>query len=180
MNFRPRFRSLTRAALSLALLAFVGACSSDDGPPPGCPRTDFISDLDHLTVFSDDAVGDLTDVRFDAVLGGLSAVCNFESGELVMDIAFQVIATRGPANRDNQAEVSYFLAIADETGTVIAKEVFSSTLPFRGNLRRVAITDEFTPRIPYPADRQILNSYRVLIGFQMTAEQLAYNRSQRR
>jgi len=180
MLSRSRLRSVIRTALSLALLAFVAACSSDDGPPPGCPRTDFVSDLDHVTAFAEGAVGDLTDVRFDARLGGLSAVCNFERDELVMDIAFQVIATRGPANRDNQAEVTYFLAIADETGAVIAKETFSNTLPFKGNLRRVAITDEFAPRIPYPADKLILNQYRVLIGFQLTPEQLAYNRRRQR
>ncbi|WP_193188572.1 hypothetical protein [Nisaea sediminum] len=180
MFSRPRFRSVTRIALPLALLALVAACSSDKGPPPGCPKTDFVSDLDHMTAFADGAVGDLTDVRFDARLGGLTAICNFEKSELVMDVAFQVVATRGPANRDNQAEVTYFLAIADETGAVIAKETFSNTLPFKGNLRRVAITDEFAPRIPYTADKLTLNSYRVLIGFQLTPEQLAYNRRQQR
>ncbi|UUX48718.1 hypothetical protein NUH88_15040 [Nisaea acidiphila] len=177
---RPRLRSVTRAALSLALLALVAACSSDDGPPPGCPRTDFVTDLDHVTVFTDGAVGDLTDVRFDARFGSLSAVCNFDSDALAMDIGFQVVATRGPANRDNKADVTYFLAIADETGAVIAKEVFEASLPFKGNLRRVAITDEFEPTIPYPANRLTLNNYRVMIGFQLTQEQLAYNRSQRR
>ena len=162
------------------LLALVAACSSDKGPPPGCPVTNFVSDLDHVTEFTDGAVGDLTDVRFDAQLASLSAICNFESDELVMDIAFQVIAARGPANKSNQAAVTYFLAISDETGAVIAKQTFDNTLPFKGNLRRVAIKDEFEPKIPYPADRKILNDYRVLIGFQLTKEQLAYNRSRRR
>ncbi|WP_420406249.1 hypothetical protein [Nisaea sp.] len=180
MLSRLRLRSVTRAAFPLALLALLAACSSDDGPPPGCPKTDFVSDLDQMTAFADDAVGDLTDVRFDARLGGLSAVCNFERDGLVMDIAFQVVATRGPANRANRADVTYFLAIADETGSVIAKETFSNTLPFKGNLRRVAVTDEFAPRIPYTADKLTLNRYRVLIGFQLTPEQLRYNRGQRR
>lgn len=176
----PRFRSVTRAALSLALLALVAGCSSDDGPPPGCPRTNFVTDLDHMTVFSDGAVGDLTDVRFDARFGSLSAICNFEDDAVVMDIGFQVIATRGPANSENKADVTYFLAISDETGTVIAKETFDASLPFKGNLRRVAITDAFAPTIPYPANKLTLNNYRVMIGFQVTPEQLKYNLSQRR
>lgn len=180
MFSQSRFRFPTRALLPLVLLVFVAACSSDEGPPPGCPVTNFVNDLDHVTAFTDDAVGDLTDVRFDAQLTSLSAICNFESDELVMDIAFQVIASRGPANKDNQAAVTYFIAIADQTGTIIAKETFDNILPFKGNLRRVAIKDEFEPTIPYPADRKTLNRYRVLIGFQLTPEQLAYNRARRR
>ncbi|WP_323796395.1 hypothetical protein [Nisaea sp.] len=180
MFSQSRFRFPTRALLPLVLLAFVAACAGDEAPPPGCPVTNFVNDLDHVTVFVDGAVGDLTDVRFDAQLSSLSAICNFESDELVMDIAFQVIATRGPANKDNQAAVTYFLAIADETGVVIAKQTFDNTLPFKGNLRRVAIKDEFEPTIPYPADQKTLNRYRVLIGFQLTPEQLAYNRARRR
>lgn len=177
---RPRFRFLTRALIPLAAVLTLAACSSDKGPPPGCPVTNFVEDLDHMTVFRDNSVGDLTDVRFDARFGSLSAICNFESDELVMDIAFQVIATRGPADSIQEAPVKYFLAIADETGQVIAKQEFDNTLPFKGNLRRVAATDEFAPTIPYPEDRKLLNQYRVLIGFQMTPEQLRYNRSQRR
>lgn len=179
MFSQSRFRFLTRALLPLVLLASVAACSSDEGPPPGCPVTNFVDDLDRMTVFADGAVGDLTDVRFDAQFASLSAICNFEDDALVMDIAFQVIATRGPANKDNQAAVTYFLAIADQTGAVIAKQTFDNVLPFRGNLRRVAIKDEFEPTIPYPSDQKILNKYRVLIGFQLTTEQLAYNRSRR-
>lgn len=180
MFSQSRFRFPTRALLPLVLLVFVAACSSDESPPPGCPVTNFVNDLDHVTAFTDDAVGDLTDVRFDAQLTSLSAICNFESDELVMDIAFQVLASRGPANKDNQAAVTYFIAIADQTGTIIAKETFDNILPFKGNLRRVAIKDEFEPTIPYPADRKTLNRYRVLIGFQLTPEQLAYNRARRR
>ncbi|MEO9903768.1 hypothetical protein [Nisaea sp.] len=180
MFSQSRFRFPTRALLPLVLLAFVAACSSDEGPPPGCPVTNFVNDLDHVTVFTDNTVGDLTDVRFDAQLTSLSATCNFESDELALDIAFQIIAARGPAKKDSQAAVTYFIAIADETGAVIAKQTFDNTLPFKGNLRRVAIKDEFEPTIPYPADRNILNDYRVLIGFQLTPEQLTYNRSRRR
>ena len=180
MFSQSRFRFPTCALLPLVLLGFVAACTTDKARQWACPATNFVYDLDHMTVFADGAVGDLTDVRFDAQLTNLSALCNFERDRLVMDIAFQVIASRGPANRDDEAAIPYFLAIADETGGIIAKETFGTILPFKGNLRRVSIKETFEPTIPYPAGPNILGNYRVLIGFQLTPEQVAYNRARRR
>ena len=175
-----RFRFPTRALLPLVLLGFVAACTTDKAQSWACPATNFVYDLDHMTVFADGAVSDLTDIRFDAQLTTLSALCNFERDKLVMDIAFRVVASRGPANREDEAAIPYFLAIADETGGIVAKETFSAILPFKGNLRSVSIKEAFEPTIPYPAARNILRNYRILIGFQLTPEQLAYNRTRRR
>ena len=180
MFSQSRFHFLTRALLPLLLLGFVAACTADKSQPWACPVTNFVYGLDHMTDFADGTVGDLTDVRFDARLTSLSALCNFERDRLVMDIAFQVIASRGPANREDEAAVTYFLAIVDGTGGIVAKETFGNILPFKGNLRHVSITEAFGPTIPYPADRSILQNYRVLIGFQLTPEQRAYNRTRRR
>ena len=46
-----------------------------------------------------------------------------------METAFQVIASRGPANRDDEAAIPPTSSVFDETGGIIAKETFGTTLP---------------------------------------------------
>lgn len=172
-RFMPRRAGPTVAVL-LALVGLAG-CSTNKGPEPGCPTVSFVTGLDRVTVFREGPTRDLTDIRFDAKFDNLAAVCNFEKKGVAVETSFQIVASRGPADTAGVAKLAYFVAVADQTGQVIAKQVFDSELPFQGNLRRVGTTEEMVNTIPYPENPQILKGYRVMIGFQMTPEQLDFN-----
>jgi hypothetical protein len=169
-------------AFSLIFLAglVLGSCTK---PPPEvevCPVVSFVDGLDKVTVFGDQGGAELANVRYSAEVTRLGAVCVFKRKGAEVSADFLLIADRGLGDRDRVARPSYFVAIADPAGNVIAKEVFEAEIPFNDNRRRVGRKEEIQPFLPYGAKKRDFTGYRVLIGFQLTPEQVEFNRKYRR
>ena len=86
-----------------------------------------------------------------------------------------MVVERGPADRDRNAELQYFVAVENGPGNITAKQVFDVAIPFEGNSRRLARLEEISLQIP-PAGEQGFSRTRILVGFQLSAEQLEHNR----
>ena len=70
----------------------------------------------------------------------------------------------------------YFVAIISD-GQVIGKEVFKMAIPFANGKRKISVKEQIA-RIDIPvADDKTADDYSVTIGFQLTAEQVDYNRT---
>jgi hypothetical protein len=174
------WRILSRRFLSLPVLlglALAGCTSTPD--VVGCPKVGFVNDLDRVTVFQPGGGEDLTEVLFEVKLGQLTAFCDPGKKAMEVKTEFQLIASRGPADRERVANVEYFVAVVDPTGEIVAREAFGSSIPFADNRRRVGLREIVEPSIPNPPNRSFVG-YRVLIGLQLTKQQLAYNRRHRR
>jgi hypothetical protein len=89
-----------------------------------------------------------------------------------------IAATRGPADRTRVADFDYFVAIADAQRTILAKEVFRVRFQFPQTQARVGLIEEIAPRIPLK-DRAEGVSYQIVVGFQLTPEELEWNRTRR-
>lgn len=169
--------AMRRFALALLLPAalLLAGCGSDEPPPP-CPPVGAPAPLDGFTQF-DGGGRDLTQVRFSGRIDGVDLACEYD--EKGVDVALRVrfVVERGPADQSRRADIRYFVAVEDGPGNVTAKQQFDVAVPFEGNIRRVARIDELELRIPTP--RQGFRQTRVLVGFQLTQEQLEYNRSQK-
>jgi len=74
------------------------------------------------------------------------------------------------------AKVTYFIAIADRNENIFARETFESDLEFEGNRNRIAYVEELTQTIPL-RDGKLGENFKVFIGFQLSDEQLVYNRN---
>ena len=76
------------------------------------------------------------------------------------------------------AELEYFVAVTGPGDQILAKETFGTRLDFAGR-NRIGVAEELAQRIPLPSDSDP-GSYAVLVGFQLTPEELADNRRRRR
>ncbi len=62
---------------------------------------------------------------------------------------------------------------------MIAKREFGGALTFAPNQRRTGVTDTLTETIPLK-DLKASDRYHLLLGFQLTQEELSYNRTRGR
>ncbi len=87
---------------------------------------------------------------------------------------------RGPASRNRVAPYRYFVTLSDANHEPITKNVFDLAANFPGNVTRMTLTDDSVQlKVPIGAG-QSGRSFTVLVGFQLTEDQLQYNRQLQR
>jgi hypothetical protein len=146
---------------------------------PICPRVAILGDTERLTQFVSGPSQDLTDIAFDARLSQPVGSCQFDEGKqkvtLTIDVPFS--AARGPAYR-GPTKISYFVATLDDARNVMGREQFDLLVNIPKDQTRVDATEQLTES--YTIKKESLGAaYQVLVGFVLSPEQLAYNRSQR-
>ena len=166
----------TRCAAAAAAAALAGCALFDDGPQPPCPRVLVLVEAEEVLQFRSGPGRDLTDIQFEAAIAKLSSGCEYdEDGFVDVSTTIDIALTRGPAAEGDVGHFEYFVAITDPRDTIIAKEVFALDVEFPGGALRGAIADNVTQRILFApfADASL---YRILIGFQLTRDQVDYLR----
>ncbi len=164
------------AAAGFALAGLVG-CSGSGGPPPPCPTIVVVNDAARQVKFHGTG-RDLTDVLFEARIEGSGITCEYDDGVIEVDMLVRLEAVRGPADREQRADLTYFVAIARSDQLIVAREEFRSAIALPGNQTRAAIVEEVAPRIPLGANENGSN-YRIFLGLALSEDELEYNRNNR-
>ena len=78
---------------------------------------------------------------------------------------------------DTPADVhlSYLVATVDPNGRILAKEVYQTKIAFSDGMETVRKKEEVVVFIPSRVKTN-LRGYKILIGFELTASQLQYNK----
>ena len=155
------------------VLMVLAACGSDDVPPP-CPAFVRVPEAARMV----DYVGagrDLTDVSFEAQISQIALTCDYDDDVVEGELDIVFIASEGPANTGRQAILRYFVAIATRDQQILTREEFAVQVTFVGNLTRLSVTEQLTPRIPLQPG-QSGASYVIYVGFVLSPEQLDTNR----
>lgn len=160
------------AALALTILS---GCALEPVPP--CPEIRIDSNTSTLTKFKPGEGRDITDVMYQAEIVSFEGTCQFDDDgvEAVMDVDMMV--SGGPAVEPGQIDLYYFVAIPRFFPDPAGKKVFSRKYKIpSGGPRRERLT-ESNVRIFIPLeDKLTAAGYDVYLGFQLTDEQLQYNR----
>ena len=134
---------------------------------------------ERLVLFKPGPGRDIIDILVEADMSNLRAACEYDDLRVDVDTAFEIIAARGPKAETNRVIIVFFAGVISPDGRVIAKETFESRVEFPQNRRRVGVLEQVTQRIPLAA--QVAGpDYQILVGFQLTPDQLEYNESRRR
>ncbi len=177
------------AVLALAAAAAVAGpagCSwFNSDPPPPCPRAFILSDGSSVTQFKDGPGRDLTDVQYEAQIAEIKSACKFAAdakGKPNQIVGVQVNATltalRGPALPAATVEVPFFVAVTDRQRMVLQKVTFNAKFVFEQGKRRAAVLEETESLITIEEGRQS-RDYQIVVGLQLTEDQLQYNRVKR-
>lgn len=175
-------------ALSTILLA-LGACQSNSGigsafdtrqNSGSCPPAGAIYNASRIVAFDGDKqlfpnveyTGEIVDVRLYCRYTGTNPV----RAEIEIDFGFG----KGPAADSNRRDYSYWIAVTRRSGKVLNKEYFTVQADFTDG--PVTGATELIQEIIIPrADESVsAANFEVLIGFDLTEEQLNYNKEGRR
>ncbi len=177
--FRRPFSRLSRGAAVVAVTLVASSltgCTAPDKFAPACPQLTLLGDAADLTRFR--AGGqDLTDMVLDARITAVPAACSSLNKSTVkanLNVTMEV--NRGPAAASPAAALRYFVAVTED-GRVLDKQEYGLRTTFPTNVDRVTVTGEdIALNLPVTPDRSAV-VYKIYVGFVLTPEELAYNRS---
>jgi hypothetical protein len=160
----------------LALAALAGCSgSSDNGPPVYCPQVAVLEQASSLTAFlpgHTDIRGQITQAKITGVAGS----CDTFKKNQMLHVTFKAgfSATNGPANNNQPVVLPYFVAITNGDN-IISKTNYVTTLKFDGNVTAAQMTTQ--PVKIELSNTTANNSVEILVGFQLSPDQLAYQAS---
>ena len=166
------------AAFTATALA-LGGCSSSFNSEKldlACPKVGILSEAAKVTLFRPGSGSGPSDVVAHAVVGDYRGSCTYDESGVTIDVSLALVAERGPAMTDAQIPLTYFAALSRPDNSISAKQVFPTAIDFPGAAPRAGSREDIQLHIPLPKG-QDARTYRVLVGFQLTPDQLNYNRN---
>lgn len=115
-----------------------------------------------------------------AKLEDFSGGCVYEGGQVIIDMDVMFSGRLGPRamqgrTREPSIVFPYFIAISDDQGNILNKEVFAVALQFSEGMESARKVEHLKPHIPI-GNPALGGKYQVLIGFQLNRQQLNFNR----
>jgi len=169
---------MRRVPAFLALALLLSSCSwFRKEPPAACPRLGIVGDAADLIRYRPGGGHDITDQLFTAQIRDVGGDCRVDKASANIDLKVSIVGERGAALTAPQGDIEYFVAVTGPGDQILAKETFHTRLDFSGR-NRVGVAEELTQRIPLPAGSDP-GAYHILVGFQLTPDELAENRRRR-
>ncbi len=145
-----------------------------------CPDVKVVEELSLLTEFTNPALPTNDSMISRAHLALGQSTCTYTERSVSIDVRLSFESELGPRAKMKQSDtpfVSYpfFVAVTDDEGRILAKEVFAASMTFGKDETRHTYTEALRHVIPI-YDREDAREHKVLVGFQLTSDQLAFNR----
>ena len=178
MKHLPGFQTMRRVGISSVFLAIVAVVLAGCNKNPlevtvsRCPAAAVVSKTGTVTRFAGDERRDV-DVTFNAVMTGVRVECQ-QGSDVDSTISFHVLASKGPAAESDTVTLPYYVVVLQDNHRIISKKVFEATIRFRPGQRRVGVREVVRQYLP-DIDRVRRYNYEVLLGFQLTPEEVAFN-----
>jgi hypothetical protein len=164
-----------RLVALVATLAAVAGCSANENAAITCPSTDIIGPVGSVSRFGV-PTGSFAQLAYRASFTNIHGTCDIDDDGVTVKVSVTILAEAGPAATATSADFPYFVAVLDPRQRIIAKQVLTDTISFGGSQHRGGATDTFDQRIPL-RNPKLASDYHVFVGFQLTPDELAYNRT---
>lgn len=146
-----------------------------------CPEVEIMDNLRHMVEFTDVNTPSPESETARIYIQNIRSSCQKTLADTQVQISLTFEAQLGPKGRlgeknDANFAFPYFVAATSGDGSVLAKEVFAVSTTFKPGQNTAQQYETVTQKIPVsvnPAEA----AQKILIGFQLTEEQLAYNRA---
>lgn len=169
------------ASLNLPSLNGSSSSASDDLVYSGaCPKVEAVSDLKMLAEFTNPNEQTEQNLISEVKIDKIQSACSYDEKSVTIDLKMDFAGRIGPQSRaaaGNSPFFSYpfFVAVTSANGTILAKEIFSANLGYNPGESTKTYTEKLRQIIPIE-NRDRGANYKVLVGFQLTPDQLSYNR----
>jgi hypothetical protein len=150
---------------------------------PICPATAVLSDAVTVTKLkpgTPPGQPNPANIAFTAEMSQAKLDCNYnrDQNRLSVDINFAVKAARGPAAAGPDPQLDFFVAVVDVDNNIISKNVYHGLPDLNGKASFVYTQNVSNFPVPLAMDKRPYD-YEILTGFQLTPDELAYNRAPR-
>lgn len=144
-----------------------------------CPSVTIVDELSSLTEFEGFNGAQTEDLTSQVFMTKVSSGCNHNERNVTVDLKLEFKGMLGPGAKvqDNDKpffSYPFFIAVLNEKDEILAKEVFSASLTYARNEDTHTYYESMRQIIPIESGRP--GGHKVLVGFQLTQDQLAYNR----
>jgi len=177
MNLAARASVAARAGFVLTVAALLSACGSSSNPNAGnpCPRLIPAPGADSIVMF-----GPGGHDRKDVIIGGkfysATATCTREPVGVAVNTEIELYAERANLLVKNTV-FPYFIALVDPQERVLVQDSYQVPIEFNpGESYRRTYAEKITIHLPV-RNRAAAANYAVIIGFQLTPDQIAFNRA---
>lgn len=145
-----------------------------------CPPAAALYDASRIVEMTEGGTR-FSDITYTGEITNVNVICRYVEdqpvrAELQIDFAFG----KGPQATSNSHQYQYWVAVTRRSSKVLAKEYFAVDADFGGSTvdgSREVLQDIIIPR----ADDTISGAnFEIVVGFQLTDEELAFNREGRR
>ncbi|MEO0981072.1 MAG: hypothetical protein AAFX03_00300 [Pseudomonadota bacterium] len=177
---------MIRILILAAALAAAG-CSSNGGGVGAsfdtrrnagpCPTAGAIYDMSRVIEFSggEERFGD---IAYTAEIVGVRLFCRYVGGDPILaEVEIDFAFGKGPQGQASRHEFPYFVSVTRRSGKVLSKAGFVVEAEF--GREQVTSKTDLVGRILIPRSDETISgvNFEVLIGFELTEEQLAFNRA---
>lgn len=174
LKFAPAFLALALAGCGSTNVLQRLDYTPNSGP---CPVIGSIYDVSRYVKFADGEGKLYSDIAFTGEITDVRLYCRYTGEQpLVAEVEIDFAFGKGPMAAGNSADYPYFVAVTRRNGKVLAKEYFTTEAEF--GREPVDSKTELVNRITIPrADESISGvNFEIVVGFDLTEEQLAFNR----
>ena len=180
LNLRPGVL-LGALAAALALTACASDAEKKNTPNVGpCPPAHVLGDAARLVQFNGPEA--YANVGFTGEVRQVRSSCRYVGNDPIeMKLEIDLAFGRGPAAQGDSFTYNYWVAVTRRDVAVLAKKPYSIKVNFPKGAQRMAVT-ETVQQIIIPranADTSGAN-FEVLAGFDLTKEQIEFNREGKR
>jgi hypothetical protein len=170
-------RLLRRAALPGALVLGLAACfgGTKSTGKLVCPTPLIAPDLDAAAQWRPGGSGP-EDVSFGVKLLSVNTVCRTEKIGLNADARISFIAARTDPTM-KRGDFAYFVAVADAQRNILNKKEYKVSVEFAPRQKRLQVSDTVAIGLPV-RDLSFGGKYLIIVGLQLSPEQLDFNRKQ--
>lgn len=163
------------AVLGLLMLGLAGCGGTKSIGKLSCPTPLIAPDLDAAAVLRPGGSGP-EDLRFGVKLASVNSKCSTEKIGLSADIRIAFVVARAD-QQVKRGDFAYFVAIADAQRNILTKKEYKVGVEFSPRLKQLNVTDQVAVGLPLH-DLSNGGKYLIIVGLQLTPEQLEFNRKQ--
>ncbi len=165
-----------RSFLAVAGLLLVSACGSLP-EIVRCPDVRVPAETGNLTRFGAGDGRDITDVVMEAQFEEVRGECSVDDDEVQVAALVKITARQGPASTAQQGQFSFFVAVTDLKRNILSRRSVPAAVDFSGNRSRVVYFERLKIDIP-KAEEAAGEDFLIFIGFDLTREEVQFNRAQ--
>jgi hypothetical protein len=148
-------------------IPFVGSTSSAP-TAPACPVTAVLKPVANTVVFAPGADHKPLYVAWYGLYSDISASCTLTGTTLHAALDNVVVAERGPAVRDNDVDLNYFVALTGPDQAILGKKTFSVHVTVPPAEKRGAVNDHV--ELAFNTGGRPIADLSIVVGMQLSPD----------